>query len=137
MRIKNFYLKGILKILTLVLSVFLSVNALGQSWTFVSMPDFLNNDIRYPEPKWDATLDYVLDQIKKENPEFLLVAGDMVQGRWWRSRDQIERRAKVYYNEWCQRIKDHELKYYTAVGDHELGDNPWRRGVCNQCLTGV
>ncbi len=140
MNTQIFYSKGLFKVLTLGLFFYFSVNVVGQTWTFVSMPDFLNNDIRYPEPKWDEALDYALDQIKKENPEFLLVAGDMVQGRWWRSRDQIKRRGKVYYSEWCQRMRDHDLKYYTAVGDHELGDNPWRKegkqSMYNWCMKG-
>ena len=140
MKSKDSYYNGKLKIMTLALFILLSADLSGQTWTFVSMPDFLNNDVRYPEPKWDGALDYVLDEIKKENPDFLLVAGDMVQGRWWQSRDQIKRRGKVYYSEWCQRMKDHDLKYYTAVGDHELGDNPWRNGGMqskfNWCMKG-
>ena len=57
-------------------------------WKFVSIPDFLNVDVKYPEPKWDDALDYVLNCVKAENPDFVLVAGDMVMGRWWRGRDR-------------------------------------------------
>ncbi len=96
----------------------------GKTWTFVSMPDFLNVDTTYPQPGWEETLSYVLKAVKAENPDFVLVAGDLVMGRW-RSEEEIEKYAAIYYPDWIQRMNDHGLKYYTAVGDHELGDNPW------------
>jgi len=98
----------------------------AKTWKFVSIPDFLNVDVKYPEPKWDDALDYVLDAIKAENPDFVLVAGDEVMGRWWKGKDQIEKLGKLYYTAWTDRMKAHGLKYYVAVGDHEMGDNPWR-----------
>ena len=30
-------------------------------WTFVSIPDFLNVDMLYPQPQWEDALSYVLD----------------------------------------------------------------------------
>mgnify|MGYP006289736037 CR=1 FL=1 len=105
-----------------------SARAQDDTYTFVSIPDFLNNDIRHPEPKWQSVLDFTLESIADENPAFVLVAGDMVQGRWWRSRNQIRRRAKVFYGDWVARMEEYDLDFYTAVGDHELGDNPWREG---------
>jgi len=95
------------------------------SWRFVSIPDFLNCDVRYPEPKWEDALGYVLRQIRAENPDFVLVAGDLVMGRWWDGPKQIEELSKVFYTAWIGRMRDHGLKFYAAVGDHELGDNPW------------
>jgi hypothetical protein len=95
-----------------------------EEWTFVSMPDFLNVDTTYPQPGWEETLDYVLTAVKSENPDFLLVAGDLLMGRW-REAELIEQYAPVYYPAWIERMKAHGLKYYTAIGDHELGDNPW------------
>lgn len=104
----------------------------AKTWKFVSVPDFLNVDVKYPEPKWDDALDYVLDKIKAENPDFVIVAGDLVMGRWWKGREQIEKLGDLYYTAWCNRMKAHGLKYYAAVGDHELGDNPWRPNVNRQ-----
>lgn len=95
-----------------------------KTWTFVSMPDFLNVDTTYPQPGWEDALDYVLKAVKAENPDFVLVAGDLVMGRWW-TEEKIDKYAAIYYPDWVKRMKAHGLKYYTAIGDHELGDNPW------------
>lgn len=96
-----------------------------ESWSFVSIPDFLNNDIPYADPEWRGGLNYVLDAIAAEDPDFVLVAGDLVQGRWWAGPAQVEHLADTYYEDWLRRFRDRELKVYAAVGDHELGDNPW------------
>lgn len=94
-------------------------------WRFVSIPDFVNVDLTYPQPGWEETLDYVLKAIKAENPEFVLVAGDLVMGRW-PDKESIKKYAAIYYPAWTKRMEDHGLKFYTAIGDHEIGDNPWR-----------
>ncbi len=112
----------------------------GDSWSFVSIPDFLNVDTVYPEPKWEDALSYTLNSIKAENPEFVLVPGDQVMGHW----DYPEKRldtgelvegeegvrywASVYYPAWKKRFMVHGLSVYTAIGDHEVGDNPWKAG---------
>ena len=96
-----------------------------QSWRFVSIPDFLNVDLTYPQPGWEETLDYVLKAIKSENPEFILVAGDLVMGRW-PDKESIKKYAGIYYPAWIKRMQDHDLRFYAAIGDHEIGDNPWR-----------
>ena len=95
-----------------------------RAWTFVSMPDFLNVDTTYPQPAWEDALDYVLKAVKAENPDFVLVAGDLVMGRW-SSEEKIEKYAAIYYPDWIKRMNAHGLKFYTAIGDHEIGDNPW------------
>ena len=101
----------------------------SKSWTFVSMPDFINVDCDYPQPNWEDALSYILGSVKKENPDFLIVGGDMVMGEWdgpdWNDRDSITKYAERYYPAWINRMKDHGLKYYTAIGDHEIGDNDW------------
>jgi hypothetical protein len=94
------------------------------TWTFVSMPDFLNVDTTYPQPGWEETLDYVLKAVKAENPDFVLVPGDLVMGRWW-SEDKIAQYAALYYPAWIERMEAHGLKFYPGIGDHEIGDNPW------------
>lgn len=96
----------------------------SDAWTFVSMPDFLNVDTMYPQPGWEETLGYVLKAVRAENPDFVLVAGDLVMGRWW-SEEKIEKYAAIYYPQWINRMNAHGLKFYTAIGDHEVGDNPW------------
>ncbi len=103
-------------------------------WRFVSIPDFVNVDLTYPQPGWEETLDYVLKAIKAENPEFVLVAGDLVMGRW-SDKESIKKYAAIYYPAWIKRMQDHGLKFYTAIGDHEIGDNPWRGDKADLVLT--
>ena len=64
-------------------------------WRFVSIPDFVNVDLAYPQPGWEDALDYVLKAIKAENPEFVLVAGDLVMGHW-PDKESIETFAGIY-----------------------------------------
>ncbi|MCP3918947.1 MAG: hypothetical protein GY711_25655 [bacterium] len=94
------------------------------SWTFVSMPDFLNVDTDYPQSGWEPALTYILEAVRAEAPEFVAVAGDLVMGRWW-SEELIAEHAPRRYGAWTERMKAHGLRYYTALGDHEIGDNPW------------
>ena len=94
-------------------------------FNFVSFPDFFNFDIPEPWPTYDGSIDYFLEQVKAEDPSFVLVAGDLVGGRWWDSPACVTVNGSVYYSAWVRRMEKHGLKYYTAVGDHELGDDPW------------
>ncbi|MCM8532004.1 MAG: hypothetical protein NE330_12640, partial [Lentisphaeraceae bacterium] len=98
----------------------------SEEWTFVSIPDFLNFDIDYPQKGWEDSLSYILKSMKEEKPEFAMVAGDLVMGHWGTTEKEINKWADKYYPPWLQRFKDHDLKVYTAIGDHEIGDNPWR-----------
>jgi len=93
-------------------------------WTFVSMPDFLNVDTDYPQPGWEQALDVVLRGVKSEDPDFLLVAGDLLMGHWF-TPEEVEKYAARYYPAWIERLEHYELPFYAAIGDHELGDNPW------------
>jgi type 1 glutamine amidotransferase len=47
----------------------------AEPWRFVSMPDFVNVDLTYPQPGWEDALGYFLKAVKAEDPEFVLVAG--------------------------------------------------------------
>jgi len=96
------------------------------TWTFVSMPDFLNFDIEYPQKGWEDALGFVLESMKKEGPAFAMVAGDLVMGHWGTTKESVDKWADKYYPPWVKRWKNHDLKVYAALGDHEIGDNPWR-----------
>ncbi len=134
------------------------------SYRFVSTPDFLNQDVadltaggreQFTDPstgqvanstnaEYDAALDHVIDEMASHGTDDVLVAGDLVEGRWGRDdsgtgvfgpvRTQAQRlrawrrAAEVYYPAWRQRFADRGLTTYTALGDHEIGDDPWRRG---------
>jgi len=106
------------------------VNKSDRPWTIVSIPDFLNVDCDYPQKGWEDALDFVLNSIKKENPEFVIVAGDLVMGHWdnkvGNDADTIGKYSQRYYSAWINRMNDHNLKFYTALGDHDIGDDAWR-----------
>ena len=66
-----------------------------EPWTFVVIPDAMNNDVALDDPDWygdglDGSFDdgtyaawpFVLDAIAAEAPDFVLVPGDLFQGRW-------------------------------------------------------
>lgn len=99
-------------------------------WRFVSMPDFLNVDTDFPEPGWEDALGVILKSVKSEQPDFLVVPGDLVMGEWHGDKTQpglagIKHFADRYYPAWKARLKAHDLNWYAAIGDHELGDNAW------------
>jgi len=116
-------------ITTVIISSFQIKEKVDKPWTFVSMPDFINVDCDYPDPHWENALSYILKSVKKENPDFLVVAGDLLMGHWnsetGNDADSIAKYSKRYYTNWINRINDHGLKYYASIGDHEIGDNPW------------
>ena len=101
------------------------------AWRFVSMPDFLNVDTDYPQAGWEDSLSYILGSVKAEKPDFLVVPGDLVMGEWHNGdKDRpgiagIKHYADRFYPAWKARLKAHGLKWYAAIGDHELGDNSW------------
>ena len=97
----------------------------AQSVRFVSFPDFFNFDIPNPWPGYDTAVNYFLTQVKAENPDFVLVAGDLVNGHWWDSPQCVEHMGSIYYSAWVRRMNEQGLKFYTAPGDHDLGDDPW------------
>jgi len=97
----------------------------AQAVCFVSFPDFFNFDIPNPWPGYEEAVDYFLTQVKAENPHFVLVAGDLVNGHWWDSPKCVEHMGSIYYSAWVRRMNEYGLKYYTALGDHDLGDDPW------------
>ena len=92
--------------------------------------------------EYDAALDQVIGEMASQGTRDVLVAGDLVEGRWGRddSRSGVfgpvrteqqrlrawRRAAGVYYPAYRQRFADHGLRLFPAVGDHEIGDDPWK-----------
>jgi hypothetical protein len=123
----------------------------------LSSPDFLNADVgnlrRGPgfwnpnrsanstSPAYERAIDHVLGDWERQRPDAVLVAGDLVDGRWGRDThhtgnfgpvDTAAHRATAarlaaatYYPQYLQRFRAHHLDLYPAPGDHEYGDNPW------------
>ncbi|MFC7725086.1 metallophosphoesterase family protein [Nocardioides sp. GCM10028917] len=93
---------------------------------------------------YESALDRVIDEMASHDTRDVLVPGDLVEGRWGRDdsrtgvfgpvRTQAQRlrawrrAADVYYPAWLERFADRDLTTYPAVGDHEMGDDPWRVG---------
>jgi len=141
-----------------VLSVLVAAGpAAAEAFRFVSMPDWLNADLgditglptydggaNSTTASYEAAMDFVLDAVAAENPDFVLVVGDMVNGHWNLDVDNrqifgptgtraeqanaINAAADCYYTEWKQRFDDRGLTFHVAVGDHEVGDNNWSAG---------
>lgn len=126
-------------------------------YTFVSAPDSWNADIGDVraasgwdpgEPNsinasWRAATDTVLARMATHEPRFALVAGDLVNGHWYIDADGLrtfgstatlagQRRAileagRIYYSQWRAQFLNRGLRPRPAVGDHDIGDNPWGR----------
>lgn len=132
------------------------------AYRFVSAPDFLNQDVadltadgrrefvdkrtgevaNSTNAEYVTALDHVVSEMASHGTDDVLVAGDLVEGRWGRDdartgvfgpvRTQTQRlrawrrAAAVYYPAWRERFEDKGLTTYPAVGDHEIGDDPWR-----------
>jgi hypothetical protein len=129
--IKNNHMKfKLLLFIVLLISIkIFGQNATAENWNFVCIPDFLNKDTKFPHPGFEDGLEYFLKTVKNENPEFVLVPGDLVNGRWPTklepTKEAILENSDIYYSAWKNRFEHHGLKYYPAIGDHEIGDNPW------------
>jgi hypothetical protein len=123
----------------------------------LSSPDFLNADVgdlrkgpgfwnprrsaNSTSPAYERAVDHVLDDWQQQQPDAVLVAGDLVDGRWGRDEHhtgnfgpvgntaQRARAARLaaatYYPQYLRRFREHHLDLYPAAGDHEYGDNPW------------
>jgi hypothetical protein len=123
----------------------------------LSSPDFLNADIadlrkgpgfwnphrsaNSTSPGYERAVDTVLDDWQRLQPDAVLVAGDLVDGRWGRDphhtgnfgpvdnprqREAAARlAAATYYPQYVKRFRSRGLELYPAAGDHEYGDNPW------------
>lgn len=153
--------------IAMLLCAALSGRTFGQeSWSFISLPDFMNADIGtltgypgYPDgwkdsttAGFEATLSYYLDAIALESPDMVLVAGDLVEGEWHHDttgrnifgtynthanrQAALHNAADLYYTQWMDRFTSRGLTPYPAVGDHELGDNNWNTGSSRARLVG-
>jgi hypothetical protein len=126
----------------------------------VSSPDFLNADVadlavgpsrwkpdRSPNgtsPAYERAIGGILDDWKSLDPDAVLVAGDLVNGRWGfddrrtgnfgpvgtvaQRRAAYRRAARTYYPQWQRRFDERGLLVFPSVGDHEYGDNPFSPG---------
>lgn len=96
-------------------------------------------------PRWAETTQNLFGQLADFDANTYLVAGDMVNGRWHYDRGdtgtfgpgrtmaqriaRVRRAGETYYPQWLRFWEDAGIPAWrvrTAVGDHEMGDNPWK-----------
>lgn len=96
---------------------------------------------------YEAAVRTVFGSIASHDPDAVLVAGDLVEGHWgidvdrtgifgpvdtFKQRRRAVRRAgNTYYGAWKSYFATAGVDpstVYPAVGDHEVGDNPWPAG---------
>ncbi|MFN8192824.1 MAG: metallophosphoesterase [Nocardioidaceae bacterium] len=93
-------------------------------------------------PVYETALDKILADWAAFHPDAVSVIGDLVNGRWIKDPDRLRmfgpvdtpahRRqtialaATTYYTAWVQRFTDADLQVFPGIGDHDLGDNPWK-----------
>lgn len=120
-------------------------------WRFVSIPDFLSfdiadisavtNQVQSTSEFHEAAIEFVLDHIASENPDFVMVAGDLVKGRWYQDSGGVgafgpvttlaEKEAAValaadtYYAAWLERFATRGIPVHAALGDQDIGDINW------------
>ena len=135
-------------------------------WTFVSSPDWFNRDVGdlsgstpgVPQaegwtldvsqglngisPQMLQVYDFLLEEMSTYNPEVFLVAGDLINGRWFndeildmfdpvtRNRETaIDNAGDLYYGWYRWLFNRHGMgTVLGAVGDHEIGDDDWPVG---------
>lgn len=143
--------------LTAVVLAPVNARAADYRYDLVSMPDFLNADVgdNTVSPFWkpgdpassneiiETALTEVIREVAAAPGDDLLVAGDLIYGHWYADpmgvqlfgpistdaeKDQaMTVAANIFYSQWLQRFAPYGLTVHAAVGDHEIGDNPWRR----------
>jgi hypothetical protein len=106
----------------------------GASFHFTSIPDLFNWNIKYPQPGWEDAMDWFLNGMKKEGPAFMLNAGDIMDARWWSSKEQVIWETWNYWGGYKRRFEDKNIRLYIAPGDHEYGDD---QGLRKMHLTPV
>lgn len=90
---------------------------------FTSVPDIFNWNIGNPQPGWEETIDWFLDRLQEEGPDFTLNAGDIMDARWWDNEDQVRKKTEQYWLGFKKRFDQRRMTLYLAPGDHEYGDD--------------
>lgn len=90
---------------------------------FTSVPDIFNWNISYPQSGWEDTMDWYFERLKMDGPAFTLVAGDIMDARWWDNAEQVRAKTEQYWSGFLKRFADKDMTVYVAPGDHEYGDD--------------
>lgn len=93
------------------------------TFRFTSFPDLFNWNIKYPQPGWEEAMDWFLGGMKREGPAFSLIAGDIMDARWWTDKEEVRQQTEEYWGGFRRRFEDQDIRLYIAPGDHEYGDD--------------
>lgn len=157
-RRNRMFITGLFFALVIGIPLFVSAASKSDSYKFISTPDFMNADIgdvsvaplyKKGQPnsvneKYVTAQNLILNTIAAEGIKDVYVAGDLVEGHWGRDDSNtgtfgpvrnkkerlkaVARAGDLYYRKWINRFKVRNLNVYPAVGDHDIGDNPWTKG---------
>lgn len=129
---KTFYIKYLLLFLYLcIFSAVLAGDRNPEEIRFTSVPDLFNWNIANPQPGWDETIDWFIDHLKEDGPDFTLNAGDIMDARWWSNAKEVRDSTDKYWLGFKKRFDNHGLTVYLAPGDHEYGDDRGLKKVKN------
>eukprot|EP00752_Nemacystus_decipiens_P013574 g12032.t1 len=67
-------------------------------------------------------MDWYFKKLKSDGPDFTLVAGDIMDARWYEPK-LIKQKTEQYWGGYVKRFKDYDITAYIAPGDHEYGDD--------------
>jgi hypothetical protein len=72
-------------------------------------------------------LQAIYEAIAAENPAFMTVSGDIIDGSYGlKTGSVVSEQADIYYGAYMQHLADAGIsKMYGVIGDHEIGDNSW------------
>lgn len=91
---------------------------------------------------YETALNTILGAVQNENARDVYIAGDFVEGEWGvdaentgifgsvgtesEKRRAVQNAGALYYKQGLERFTKRGLTVYPAIGDHEVGDNPWQ-----------
>ncbi|TLX78171.1 hypothetical protein E9993_00365 [Labilibacter sediminis] len=122
-----------------------------ETWRFINIPDYhnaegLSRNIPAREQRIAAQTEQFKSMKKRHGGELIIMPGDCNSGHWYRPKYLKQFKSNpdyAYYNTKQVILEASRLCYsglldivhnggyehfLMAVGDHELGDNPWRKG---------
>lgn len=109
-------------LLLVLLGVPVSAENDSEAVRFTSIPDIFNWNISNPQPGWEESMDWLFTNLKKDGPDFTLVAGDIMDARWYEA-ELVKQKTEEYWGGFLKRFTDRDMTVYIAPGDHEYGDD--------------
>lgn len=144
------------KVYSILLLLFLAISTTAQTnfekWRFINIPDYHNSEglsVEIDELRQQRIEEQQRgfeSMFEKHGGELITIPGDIVSGHWYRKKFLKKFKSVPKFtnystsevvSEACKRSFEglHQIIYdagyqnlLVAVGDHEIGDNPWQKG---------